>query len=367
MDILTARRCFRSALAGLCVASFLSACALNETKQKSFTFTATSPAATPAPSATPDISAPADVSGLSVTDGDEQSILNWTPPVDADFSGVYISIPSESHSTVVYKGSASCTVGALVNGTEYDATVSTFDGTGNLSAGIPVQLRPDKLPSIRSISPVAGNIAGGTSLTITGTGLLRTTGVNFGGSPASDVTIASDTSITCLTPASVRGFIDVTAAKAVGSSTLHEAFSFIDPAIVAISWANLQYPPSMSAIAGSPSALVFGRVLKTGVTGGGLPPAGILAQAGYGPLDSDPRDNADWTWIDAVFNMPYAPESEFMATFTVMSAGSYSYCYRFSDDGGSDWIYGDCDGNLAQAASTNGFDPAGIGVLTVTP
>jgi hypothetical protein len=363
MDILMARRCFRSALAGLCVASFLSACALSEAKPGS----STSPAAAPAPSATPDISAPADVSGLSVTDGDEQSILNWTPPVDADFSGVYISIKSESHSSVVYKGSASCTVGALVNGTEYDATVSTFDGTGNLSAGIPVQLRPDKLPSIRSISPVAGNIAGGTSVTITGTGLLRTTVVNFGGSLASAVTVVSDTTITCETPVRARGFTDVTATKAVGSSTLHEAFSFIDPAILAISWANLQYPPTITANAGTATGLIFGRVMKAGMTGGSFAPVGIIAQAGYGPLDSDPRDNADWTWIDAVFNMPYVPDSEFMATFTVMSAGSYSYCFRFSDDGGLDWIYGDFDGNLAQAASTNGFDPAGIGVLTVTP
>jgi hypothetical protein len=55
-------------------------------------------------------------------------------------------------------------------------------------------------PTVSSISPNSGPVAGGTEVTITGTNLSTTTGVKFGESPAGFVVI-DDTSITAYAPA----------------------------------------------------------------------------------------------------------------------------------------------------------------------
>lgn len=56
--------------------------------------------------------------------------------------------------------------------------------------------------TVGSVSPNFGSAAGGTVLTITGTGFLNASTVSIGGTPASSVVIVSDTTITCATAAS---------------------------------------------------------------------------------------------------------------------------------------------------------------------
>lgn len=51
-----------------------------------------------------------------------------------------------------------------------------------------------------SLSPSTGSIAGGTSITITGTGFTSPSRVLIGGMPAGNVSVVSATSITCTTP-----------------------------------------------------------------------------------------------------------------------------------------------------------------------
>jgi len=59
------------------------------------------------------------------------------------------------------------------------------------------------------ISPVSGPAAGGTSVTITGTGFVTGAAVTFGGTAATGVNVASATSITATTPAHAAGVVDV--------------------------------------------------------------------------------------------------------------------------------------------------------------
>ena len=60
-------------------------------------------------------------------------------------------------------------------------------------------------PTVTSVSPSAGSTAGGTSVTITGSGLTGVTAVNFGSTAATGVTVNSDTSVTATSPLAPRG------------------------------------------------------------------------------------------------------------------------------------------------------------------
>lgn len=64
-------------------------------------------------------------------------------------------------------------------------------------------------PKVSSISPTTGPAAGGTHVTITGTNFVTDAKVNIGGTPATQVNVASAISITAVTPAHATGAVDV--------------------------------------------------------------------------------------------------------------------------------------------------------------
>src|SRR5580658_5812996 len=81
----------------------------------------------------------------------------------------------------------------------------------------------DYMISIDSIFPVSGPVAGGTILTITGSGLLQVTGIQFNDVAASSMTILNDTQLTVVTPAaSVAGTVDVTFLGPAGTGVYFE-------------------------------------------------------------------------------------------------------------------------------------------------
>jgi hypothetical protein len=75
--------------------------------------------------------------------------------------------------------------------------------------------------AIEQVRPTTGPPAGGTTVTVNGSGLTSDTTVRFGGEPASVVSVASDgTSATVETPAQTAGRVDVSAENADGDATL---------------------------------------------------------------------------------------------------------------------------------------------------
>ncbi len=89
-------------------------------------------------------------------------------------------------------------------------------------------------PAVTSISPSSGAIAGGTSVTITGTGFTGATAVDFGSTPATITATTSDTSITATSPAtSTAGVDDVTVTTPEGTSAKSSAdrFTYMAPVI----------------------------------------------------------------------------------------------------------------------------------------
>lgn len=67
---------------------------------------------------------------------------------------------------------------------------------------------PAPPPTIVAISPTAGSTAGGTTVTITGTGFQPGASVNAGGT-AANATVANSTSITATMPAHAEGVVDL--------------------------------------------------------------------------------------------------------------------------------------------------------------
>jgi hypothetical protein len=82
-------------------------------------------------------------------------------------------------------------------------------------------------PSIAGVEPPHGPVAGGTLVTIHGTGLLPGAAVYFAGSGASDVTVVSDTLLQCATPVGgLAGPVDVAVATANGIGIKPRAFAY---------------------------------------------------------------------------------------------------------------------------------------------
>lgn len=73
-------------------------------------------------------------------------------------------------------------------------------------------------PVVTTIAPTTGAIAGNETFTITGTGFTGATVVHFGSVAGTNLTVASDTSITVTSPAQAAGTVDVTVTTPGGVS-----------------------------------------------------------------------------------------------------------------------------------------------------
>lgn len=67
----------------------------------------------------------------------------------------------------------------------------------------------DSVATITSLSPATGGAAGGTAVTITGTGFTGATGVTFGGTAGTSFSVVNATTINVTTPAKSAGTYDV--------------------------------------------------------------------------------------------------------------------------------------------------------------
>jgi len=114
---------------------------------------------------------------------------------------------------------------AMQNG---DTVVPVDLATGATATPIPVGDSPiavavsyvTPLATVTGVSPDNGSTAGGTSVTITGTGFVGATGADIGtgNGCTTDFTVVSATTITCTTPAGAAGNVDVTVTTPQGTS-----------------------------------------------------------------------------------------------------------------------------------------------------
>ena len=133
---------------------------------------------------------------------------------------------------VVSSTSITATVPAGSAGT-VDVQVTADGGTSQAnSADQFTYLTPPPAPTVSSVSPSSGPAAGGSSVTITGTGFITGSSVSFGANAATDLDVLSSTSITATSPAG-SGTVDVTVSNANGTSAANppaDQFTYNDPA-----------------------------------------------------------------------------------------------------------------------------------------
>lgn len=98
-----------------------------------------------------------------------------------------------------------------------DVTVTTDGGTSAASTADLFTFVP--APTVSGVTPSTGPIAGGTPVTISGTGLSGASEVDFGGIPAA-FTANPDGSLTAVAPAGAAGTVDVTVTTDGGTSDL---------------------------------------------------------------------------------------------------------------------------------------------------
>jgi hypothetical protein len=117
-------------------------------------------------------------------------------------------------------------------------------------------------PAVTGISPTNGPTAGGTTVTITGSGFTGVTAVMFG-TTAATFTFVSDTSITATAPAHAAGAVDVTVTTPIATSPANPAdrYTFVAPGTPAVTAVS----PSSGPTAGGNTVTISGSSF-TGAT-----------------------------------------------------------------------------------------------------
>ena len=144
-------------------------------------------------------------------------------------------------------------------------------GTGHstMFGTFKVNVVANPAPTISGIAPTTGSLNGGTAVTITGTGFSSGATVKFGGTPATNVSVVSATSITATAPAHATGTVDVVVTNAdAKSGTLAQAFTYAVPGPTISTIA-----PSTGPTTGGTPVTITGTGFQSGatVTFGALP------------------------------------------------------------------------------------------------
>lgn len=147
---------------------------------------------------------------------------NWT---STDEAGTY---------RLTFTASSAVTIDAVAdegpvftpNSTSVTITLVAGSGDGGGGGGGGGGEETPSAPTITAIEPATGYDAGGTDVTITGTGFVTGTTVNIGGIEATDIVIVNETTITAKTPAHDVGVADVAVTNTNGSGSLTGAFTY---------------------------------------------------------------------------------------------------------------------------------------------
>ena len=129
--------------------------------------------------------------------------------------------------TVLSDTSVRCTIPAHPAGA-VDLILSTPCGTTSATRAFTYLATVSvPAPTLDAISPNRGSATGGTTVTITGTGLTTATAVTFGGAVAPTMSVVDGTTLICTTPARTLGVVDVAVITPSGTAYQREAFTYV--------------------------------------------------------------------------------------------------------------------------------------------
>ena len=211
-----------------------------------------------------------------------EQVVTVTPATLYDFSAWLSSWISANPATMNFTVNGS-TIGSLAanGGTQWVEFVSTWNSGASTTATIRIvntntagggnDFALDdlyfgiQLPRLTSVAPNTGLTAGGTAVTLTGTGFTGATNVTFGGTAATNRVVVNSTTITCTTPAGTAGAKSVLVTTPAGTNAANTLFTYVaPPTLTSVS------PNSGSTAGGSAVTLTgTGFTGATNVTFGG--------------------------------------------------------------------------------------------------
>jgi hypothetical protein len=134
-----------------------------------------------------------------------------------------------------------------------DSPAGNPDPSKNNDYYIPaVQFVAYAVPTITGVDPTSGPIAGGTTVTVTGTNFTGASAVDFGTSAATSFSVVSDTQITATTPAGTAGPTGVSVTTVGGTATDSGGFTYVTPPTIT------GVDPTSGPIAGGTTVTVTG-------------------------------------------------------------------------------------------------------------
>ena len=143
-------------------------------------------------------------------------------------------------SSVTFGGVAATSISRVAGQNQWIVTApsgaagSTVDVEVQLKGGLRAYAGPftfvNPAPTVSAISPTSGPTAGGTPVTVTGTGFLAGASVTIGGAACTGVTVVNSTTITCITGAGTAGAANVVVTNAdTQSGTGTSLFTYVGP------------------------------------------------------------------------------------------------------------------------------------------
>jgi sugar lactone lactonase YvrE len=225
-------------------------------------------------------------------------------------------------------------------------------------------------PTVTAISPASGPVAGGTTVTITGTNFLSGATVLFGTTAATGVTVVSGTSITAIAPAGSAGIVDVTVTTSDGKSATSAAdhFTYISMLTDTITFPALAntplgaVAPALNATSTSGQAVTYAASLTTVCTVA----SGVVTDVAAGTCTITASQPASGQYAAAT---PVAQSYQVTAipfVFIVGNGGVESF-----NNYGSDASKATSGGGIGAAVDAAGYvwsiDASGSGVSRFSP
>ena len=177
---------------------------------------------------------------------------NFANATAVSFNGVAAAFTVVSDTTISAVVPVGATSGKILvtNPGASRQTPTSFTVTASVAA-----------PTVTALSPVSGPVAGGTVVTITGSGFVSgATTVKFGANAGTSVTFVSATSIRATTPAGIAGAVTVSATTTSGTSTNVTQFTYVAvPTVTALS-------PVSGPVAGGTVVTITGSGFVSGAT-----------------------------------------------------------------------------------------------------
>ena len=149
-------------------------------------------------------------------------------------------------------------------------TVTTPNGTSATSGASQFQYVNAAAPTVTAVTPAFGPMAGGTSVSLLGSGFTGASQVLFGSIAATGVSVLDDSHLTATAPAQAGGSVDVTVTTPAGISAVSSGASF---QYVAVGPAVTSLGTTSGPTAGGTAVTINGSNLlgTTGVSFGSTP------------------------------------------------------------------------------------------------